>query len=224
MKSKNKVPAKERLKQLRMNLGASRVFRKFASKYDMVYFGAVHHDDEARLVRGLTQSHTQHDQHYCVGSAYGRDMIFVQRTNRAYSAYHAPEKYVWNILAVDMKDSTKLPSIYLEGRHRHGGAFHETLSYHRRGWVEVPAHLLADYDNKFTTTYEVRMANTATDQFRTYIPSLLAAQVAHYFGMFDYEFCDDTLYVYYLARQPSLETLDHMVKAGIWLAGEVESH
>lgn len=189
----------------------------------MVYFGTVHPNDAARLVRGLTQSRNHHDQHYCVGSAYGRDVIFVQRAMTIHSAYRTPETYVWNIIAVDMIDATRFPNIYLEGRHRHGIAFRESVSMPRRDWVEVPEQMLFNYDALFRSTYLIHMPTAFSSFFPTYIKPDLAAQIGHYFGMFDYEIFEDTLYVYYLAKRPSLEKLDHMLKAGAWLASELET-
>ncbi|NCU40870.1 hypothetical protein EOL73_03890 [Candidatus Saccharibacteria bacterium] len=91
-----------------------------------------------------------------------------------------------------------------------------------RSWVELPPHFIGEYSQKFRKNYVVRMPNYYATVFSSIVTPLVGEQLAHYFGMFDYELFDDTLYVYYLAKVPSLERLDYMVKAGVWLASEVE--
>ena len=212
------------LKRLRQTLDNSRLVRKFADKHGIVYFGTVHPDDEARLIRGITQSRSQRDQHYCVGTIYGRDVMFVQRTDKMLSSVSPkPEHYTWNILVVDMTDRTNLPHTYIEGRNRHGAGFRTALSMKYRSLAEVPIHVLSTYDPIFSKRFVVRTLSDRTLEFPGYITPERAAVIAHHFHGFDYEWFEDTLYVYYLAKQPTLERLDTLLKAGIWLAGELES-
>lgn len=212
-----------RIRDLRKYVGNNRTFRQFVNQYDMVYFGKVNSKDEAELVRGITMSRSKTDQHYCVGSAYGRDMILLQRSDRLLGAQGSEhENYTWNILAVDLKDTVHMPHTYIEGRHRHGVGFYAELSMRERNWVELPPHYIGEYSLKFRKNHVVRIPNDYITIFSRIISPLVGEQMAHYFGMFDYELLDDTLYVYYLAKLPSLERLDYMVKASVWLAGEIE--
>jgi hypothetical protein len=211
------------LKRVRDAVKNSHIIRRFAKKHDIVYFGVVHPDDEARLVKGHTLSRTQHDQHYCVGSVFGRDVMFVQRTDvlRA-SKLKKREVYTWNILVLDMTNRTNLPHTFIEGRNRHGTAFYEAFSMKHRGLVEIPSHLLYGYDPIITKKFHIRTTVAQAVELPVHLTPQRGAVMAHHFSVFDYEWEEDTLYVYYLSRQPSMEKLDLMLKAGIWLADELE--
>lgn len=223
MALKKLLPATVSLKRIGRSLGSSRTIRKFAMKHGIVYFGTVHPDDEARLVRGITQSRAQRDLHYCVGTIYGRDVMFVQRSDKMLgSKTPTPELYTWNILVVDMSDVTQLPHTYVEGRGRHGSGFRDTVSMKYRTLSEVPVHVLSTYDPLFSKRYSTRTLSDKNLEFPAYLTPERAAIVAHHFNLFDYEWFEDTLYVYYLAKQPTLDKLDLQLKAGIWLAGELE--
>lgn len=222
------IPARFRrslqnLRDVRKYVGNNRTIRQFIQNYDMVYFGIVDPKDEVQLVRGITMSTTKTDKHYCVGTAYGRDMIFVQRRD-SFSAFGRSERevYHWNILAIDLDDSIHLPHTFVEAKKRYGVGFRAAAAMRERDWVELPPHFIGEYSDKFRKTYAVHMPNSYAASFWGIVAPVTADQMVHYFDMFDYELADDTLYVYYLAKNPSVEKLDHMVKAGVWLAGEVE--
>lgn len=203
---------------------SAHVIRRFAKKHDIVYFGVIHPDDEARLVRGHTLSRTQHDQHYCVGSVFGRDVMFVQRTDALRSSRSRKrEVYTWNILVLDMTDRTNLPHVFIEGRHRHGVAFYESFSIKHRQLADIPTHLLYGYDPLIMKRFHIRAGSAQAIELPSHLTPQRAAVMAHHFHMFDYEWFEDTLYVYYLSKQPSMERLDQMLKAGIWLADELET-
>lgn len=212
------------LQQLRNFIGSSAVARRFANRYDLVYFGSVGRDDESRLVRGITISNTHADSHYLVGTAYGRDIIFLQRSDFIHSSTHKKrEAYTWNILVIDLKPNMQLPHIYIEGRSRHDRGFYEALAMKNRELVELPIHFMSQYDPLFSQRFSVRLSAAASVEFPTLLPPERAAVMAHHFSSFDFEFHDDVLYVYYLSSRPTLGQLEHMLKAGVWLANELES-
>lgn len=211
------------LAQLRQFLGNSRIIRRFANRHELVYFGTVNPSDESRLVKGHTLSRTQRDEHYCVGTVFGRDMIFVQRSDALQSAVSKhTEHYKWNILALDLSERVTLPHTYIEGKTRHGTTFYETFSIKHRELVEIPNHLLVGYDPLFVQRFASRTSVVDAIELPATLTPILAATLAHHFSMFDFEWRDDVLYIYYLSGRPSLDRLDHMLKCGIWLAKELE--
>ncbi len=213
------------LKQLRNFVGNNRVIRQFADRHDLVYFGAMSQDDESRLVKGLTVSNTNSDSHYCVGTVFGRDVIFLQRSDTLLPSMgrHHKEHYTWNILELDLAGSAHLPHMYVEGKYRHNTGFYEALSMKRREFSTLPDHFLQGYDKLFGRHFTLRMSGATSVEFNHIVPPEVAAVMAHHFHAFDYEWQDDTLYVYYLSRQPSLDKLDLMLNAGLWLAGELDA-
>lgn len=211
------------LQQLRNFIRSSAVTRRFAERYDLVYFGSVGRDDESRLVKGITVSNTQRDSHYLVGTAYGRDLIFLQRSDTIHSSTHKKrENYTWNILALDLKESVHLPPVYIEGRSRHERGFYESLAMKKREFSELPLNFLSDYDPLFPSKYVVRLSAAATLELPVLLTHERAAVIAHHFSSFDFEWHDDVLYVYFLSSHPSLSQLERMLKAGIWLADELD--
>lgn len=211
------------LKQLRDFIRNSSVTRRFADAHSLVYFGTIDRDDESRLIKGITASNTYRDSHYLVGTDYGRDMIFLQRHDVIRSATHRkPELYTWNILAIDLAESIHLPHMYIEGRARHGYGFYETFTMKNRELNELPRHFLSSYDPLFGQRFVVRLAAATAQVFPYYISPERAAVVAHHFAAFDYELNNDMLYVYLLSQRPSFAQLEHMLKAGVWLANELD--
>lgn len=219
---KHKIFQTLTLEQLRSRLGNSQVVRRFAENYDMVYFGGINLQDEARLVKGLTLSRTQQDSHYCVGTTHGHDVMFVQRSDNLKWPGERKESYTWNILVVDMKDDINLPHVYLEGKKRHGKAFYETLSIKHRELTEIPAHLMSGYDPLFSNRFTCRTPVVQAANLPTILKPITASTIAHHFAFLDFEWFEDTIYIYYLSPQPSRDKLDSMVRAGIWLADEFE--
>lgn len=212
------------LQQVRNFIRSSAVARRFAERYELVYFGSVGRDDESRLVKGITVSNTHRDSQYLVGTAYNRDIIFLQRTDTVRSSNHKKlEMYSWNILVIDLKESLQLPHVYIEGRTRHGRGFYEALAMKKREFNELPLNFLSNYDPLFSHRYVVRLSAAASLEFSTLLPPERAAVLAHHFSSFDYEWHDDALYVYLLSARPTLAQLEHMLKAGVWLASELES-
>ena len=211
------------LKQVRDFISNSAVTRRFAERHSLVYFGSVSQNDESRLVKGITVSNTHRDSHYLVGTALGRDLIFLQRSDALRSANNKKrELYNWNILAIDLAQGMRLPHVYVEGRSRHGHGFYETLAMKRREFSELPYGFLSDYDPLFAKRYVVRLAAATASEISELLPPERAAVMAYHFTAFDFEWRNDELYVYFLSRRPSLAQLELMLKAGVWLAGELE--
>lgn len=222
---KQKVIRAITMEQLRRNLGNSRVIRKFAEHHDLVYFGTVTTGDESRLVKGFTLSRTQYDEHYCVGTTYGRDMIFVQRTDTLKDTTvksKKKESYTWNILAIDLQETARLPHVILEGSNRYGTAFSQALAIKHRELVDIPAHMMGGYDPRFVQHFRTKTSVIDAAMLPTTLTPLTAATLGHHFPSFDIEWQGDLLYMYYVARQPITEKLELMLKCGVWLADELE--
>lgn len=211
------------VEQLREYLGNVSVVRKFADDYDLIQFGSVGKDDETRVVKGITASVTQRDSHYLVGTTYGRDVIFIQRTDTLLSANKkSKENYHWNILVLDLHN-VALPHVYLEGRGRHRPNFYEALSIKQRELIELPYGLLSGYDRLFGDRFSTRLSPSTANMFASLVPPERAAVMAHHFHMFDFEWQEDMLYVYFLSAHPTSAQLEQMLNAGVWLARELDT-
>ena len=211
------------MERTRRMIGNSRVIRKFADANNMVYFGSVDGGDEARLVKGLTLSRTARDTHYCVGSRFGRDLMFVQRSDTLRGANKKrQEHYTWNILQIDLRPGILLPHMFLNGRGRYDTVFMSDLSMKKRDFFAVQEHTMQGYDPLFIRRYEPFLESIYVPYFPFLVPPESAAVIAHHFYQMDFECVGDELLIYLLAKQPTRNQLDLLVKAGVWLAAELE--
>jgi hypothetical protein len=204
-------------------LMSGKVFHKFAGEYDLVYFGHVSaQDDEHKLVRGITTSAKHRDSHYCVGTIHGHDVILLEREDELKLATDPkPHKYEWIILQIDLHGSHDLSHVFIDGKH-HNDTFYRTLFAKFSRLLKVDHGLLSHYDPLFSERFIVYTPPDNTDRFPSLLTPDAAATLAHHFGHFDFEWSQDQVLVYSTGRKASKHLLEHMLKAGIYLARELE--
>lgn len=204
-------------------LSSSRVFHKFAEDYDLVYFGHVSaQDDEHRLVYGVTASAKHHDRHYSVGTIHGHDIILLEREDELKLASDArSHKYRWIILQIDLHGHHDLSHVFIDGKH-HNDTFYRTLFAKFARLLKVDHALLAKYDPLFAERFTVYTPPDNTDRFPELLSVDAASTLAHHFGHFDFEWSQDQVLVYSTGHKASKHLLEHMLKAGLYLAREVE--
>jgi hypothetical protein len=201
-----------------------RLFKKFADEHDLVYFGTVNRqDDEYRLVKGVTVSTTHRDDHYCVGSFAGRDLILLERHDTL-RLPHAKkgELFTWTILQVDLRPPAPLPHGFLDGHH-HGATFYHAAFAKLSRLTALSEHYFATYDPLFVQTFTAYSSLETSAGFTQLVSPGTAAVLAHHFTAFDFEWRDDALLVYLYTKKPAVEQLEYMLKAGVWFANELES-
>jgi len=214
------------LKPLRDLYGSRKVYKKFADDHTMVYFGTVGiQDEEFKLVKGITLSNAHQDTHYCMGASHGHDIIMVQRKDvlSKPGIQHdlKKESYTWNILRVDMSESTELSHVFLDARN-HGPAFYHMIDAKSRHLQPVPPEAFRGHDKKFVKEFRSLANLSSFDEFFRLLKPETTSVLAHHFTNFDFEWHRDELYVYFLSKRPTYQQLEQMLTAGIWLAGELE--
>lgn len=200
-----------------------KVFRAFSEAYDLVYFGHVSaQDDDHRLVRGVTTSAKHHDNYYSVGTIHGHDIILLEREDelRLASDTHS-HKYRWIIMQIDLHGHHDLSHVFIDGKH-HNDTFYRTLFAKFARLLRVDHGLLADYDPLFIDRFTVYTPPDNTDRFPELLSAEAAATLAHHFGHFDFEWYQDQVIIYSTGRPASKHLLEHLLKAGIYLARELE--
>lgn len=191
------------------------IFKKFARKYDLVYFGSVDGSkDEHRLIRGVSLAPVYEDKHYTVGSVQGQDVIAFERINTLHYPKHKPQDYVWWVMACSL-EKKNLPHIYINGL-RHKDVFYSNLfikepGLHRR--VDI-AHF-RDLDHLFAV-YSTNSVDT--DTVRHYIDQPMIDVLIHSLKGCDIEIVDGHVVVMTHSKKPSLHVLEGMLKASLWLA------
>ena len=201
------------------------VFRQFAHNYDMVYFGRLHQEDEDHyIVRGVTVS-TQHiDEHYCVGTIHGYDVVALKRTDRIMQANSSRvEKYTWLIMQFDLHTSYDFPHVFIDGQH-HNEAFYQALFVKFARLMKLDKSALSETSPTFNDRFTAYTPPDALDELPELLGGVLAETMAHHFAHLDFEWYQDKLIVYSTGRMPTKHLLEHMLRAGLWLADLLDAY
>lgn len=205
------------------NSHTKKVFKDSCERFGLVYFGAVdQQSDEHEMVRGVTLSPTHRDAHYCVGSVNGYDVILFERTDVVSFPGKPSREYRWNILQVDLRE-VSLSHTLLDANH-HDETFYAQLFTKFIRLTKADQSLFADHDPAFTHKYTLYTPPDALDALPMLFTKDTTAIIGHHFAQFDFECFQDRLIVYAPDRKVSKQLVDNMVKAGIWLANELESN
>jgi len=203
-------------------LSGERIYNDIARRYGLVYFGSVSaHDDDYEMVRGFTVSTEHQDRHYCVGTVEGFDVILLERTDNLTFPGKPVEIQKWIILQVDLRN-VRLPHIFLDNK-QHSALFYDALFAKFSRFSAVDVNVFADHDSRFVQNFTVH--STPSDQLEMIhiLRHEMTATLGHHFTAFDFELFDDRIIVYSSNHAPSKQLVDNMLRAGVWLAREVES-
>ncbi len=204
------------------HLSGTRVYNDIAKQYDLVYFGSVNaNDDDYEMVRGLTVSAAHQDRHYCVGSVQGYDIVLLERTDNLSFPGKPTEFQRWVILQIDLQN-VHLPHVFLDAR-QHSSTFYDALFAKFGYFKPVDGNVFADHDPKFSQSFTTYVSLTQQLEMIHLLRHDITATLGHHFTQFDFEIFDDRLIVYSSNRAPSKQLVDHMLRAGIWLAHEIET-
>lgn len=203
------------------NLSRSRLYHDACERYNLVYFGTVDtQSDEHTLVRGLTVSTQHRDNHYCVGSVEGYDIILLERTDQLHFPYKQPESYRWTILQIDL-DGLRLPHVFIDA-HQHQSAFYDAFFAKYPQMRKSDINLFADHDPRFARAFSTYCSPQDVSILVQVLHYDITATLGHHFPHYDIELFEDKVLVYSSNRQPTRQVIDDMFRAGIWLAREIE--
>jgi hypothetical protein len=198
-----------------------KLFKDVSEEYDLVYFGNVsQHSDEHQMVRGFTLSPSHVDRHYCVGTVSGRDVILLERTDTISFPDRPSKAYTWVILQVDL--TVKSPLHVMLNSFHYEEPVYATLFTKLHHLHKFDAAALSHLDKAFTRAFTVYAALQYIDRLSEVIGIDTASVMGHHFKGLDYEIIEDELIVYVPAVTPTHRDIDHLFKAGVWLAGEIE--
>lgn len=197
-----------------------RTIMRFAEKVGLMYFGYVdQRNDDHRLIRGHTVSATHQDNHYCIGSFKGYDVMMVLR-NDVVEVSHAQKREQrchWLILTIDLHTRYDVPHCYI-GHHDRDHAF--------RAYFEPLSPLalgsLHTYSHRFLSDYSVYAKATHAIEIERIISPDVSAVIAEYFASASIEIEDGTLYLYIESQRPTEALLEKMLSNGVWLAESID--
>lgn len=203
----------------------SSVFHQFANHYDMVYFGKLHQeDDDQRIVRGITVS-TQHiDEHYCVGTVHGYDIVLLKRTDRIIQANSTrTEKYSWIIMQFDLHGTYDFPHVFVDGGH-HDELFYQTLFVKFARLMRADKAQFGETNRLFAERFTAYTPPDALDDLPIIVEGDVGETMAAHFSHLDFEWFQDRLIVYSTGRMPTKHLLEHMLRAGLWLSDVLDKY
>ncbi len=205
------------LMRSRMTAGT---IQRFADTMGMVYFGSVHQrDEDHRLIRGHTVSHTHHDNHYAVGSIRGYDTALVLRNDVMLVGREQREhRCHWLILTIDLHTKTDIPHLYV-GHHSRDEAF--KASFEQLSALRLGA--LAPYPHHFLSKYMLYgQASRLIEIEQTITPQIAEVITTHFDGA-SIEIEDGTVYVYIENQRPAPADLEKLLSNGLWLAELIDT-
>lgn len=192
----------------------------FAERSNMVYFGYVsQRNDEHHIVRGLTVSTKHVDDHYCIGTVNGYDVVFVERTDSIRKGRH----HRWHIMEFDLKTTADLPHTFI-GSPTHGYGFHELLTTKFPTLMPALMGVTNVYPHEFTSHYSVYVTPAHAVAAEQIITPETALKIGQHFKGLVIEITEQALYLY--SEKPGLnsELLDVMLANGAWLARAIDEN
>ena len=215
-----KAVAPSKVLQSRMH---KRVFKEFADKVGLVYFGYVdQRTDEHRLVRGLTLSPHHRDNHYCIGTFQKYDITLVERTDTIKFPGKSPKNHTWVIMEFDLHTRSDLPHIFL-GLHGHHEIFYAQLFTKFATLTKVPLGTFGAYDPGFTSRYAIYTEPAKSLEAEQIFDQTTAKIIAERFGSLTIEISANCLYLYAEHQRPTEALLERMLKYGVWLAESIDT-
>lgn len=199
-----------------------RLVANFVEKHGLVYFGFVDQlGDEHKLVRGLTVSTSHRDDHYCIGSSGGYDLMFVERTDTDETS-GAIRDHTWHIMTFDLHSSKDIPHLFI-GAHKHDDSAFTRLFVGSTRLKKALTGTFGAHGEDFNKHFALYCAPSDTlDIERLLTPDVTQVIGAH-FRSLSLEIVQGTLYVYADNRRLTADLLEAMLKNGLWLAKEIDA-
>lgn len=197
---------------------SKRLIQEFCENVGMVYFGYVsQRDDEHHILRGMTVSTKHRDDHYCIGSYDGYDVVFVERSDTLRNG----KKHSWHIMEFDLKTSVDLPHIFI-GSGKHGQGFHELLDIKYPSLKPLALGSLHAYPSTFLSRFKLYASPAHALVAEQLISPEVAESIASHFSGLVIEVTESALYIYSESSRLTPGLLETILKNGVWLAAQID--
>ncbi|MCX6728626.1 MAG: hypothetical protein NTV39_02570 [Candidatus Saccharibacteria bacterium] len=204
------------------NRSNSRIFSNFAKRIGIVYFGYVNqHDDEHKLVRGLTVSSTIRDNNYCVGTVDDYSVSVVDRSDYTVEPDGKDILNSWIIFAIELHAKTAIPHFFVEAKNHDVQPYHSLFSTYPN-MKEVDLGVFEEYSADFTSRFSVYARPAKSTDVQTIINAKISNVLAAHFWPMCIEQHDNVLYLYSTNVSITSQLLDSLLKNGLWLAGHLD--
>lgn len=199
---------------------SKRLAMEFSDAAGLVYFGYVsQRDDEHHIVRGVTVSTKHRDDHYCIGTHDGYDVVFVERSD----TLHSGKDHIWHIIEIDLKSESDIPHMFISSHARAAG-FHELLKTKYHSMLPHAMGSTQPYPSSFTSAFNINTTPAHAMVAEQLITPEIAAKMAAHFKGLTVEITHDALYVYSEKAHATQELLMTMLTNGVWLAEQLDKN
>ena len=200
-----------------------KTIQQFAERVGLVYFGYVsQHDDDHRLVRGHTVSHTHVDNHLCIGTLRGYDLTLLLRNDtvpiRKKDGKFTSQRCHWLITTVDLHTKTTLPHMYI-GLRQVDRVYQASYS----ALKPLVLGATAQYSQEFLRKYTVYGAATHAIEIESILTPQVTDILVSHFSKISIELERGTLYLYSENERPTEAQLEKLVSNALWLAEVIDS-
>lgn len=196
------------------------IFQYFSEQNGFVYFGFVDHaSDEHGVVRGLTVTSQQADNHYLVGSQNGYDLAFVER--QVALGDKKEHLHTWTVLDIALHSTYDFPHIFI-GTGHHSEHFYAQLFLKFRSLRAVPLGTFEHHDAIFTDHYSVYVAPSASIETEQLVTARLTQVIGSHFRPLAIEIAHGHLYIYADNQKVTNTLLQTMLQNGLWLAEQLD--
>jgi hypothetical protein len=197
-----------------------RLIHNFAEESGMVYFGYVsQRSDDHHIVRGLTVSNKHVDDHYCIGTYEGYDIMFVERSDNLRSG----KRHIWHILEFDLRNTVDIPHIFI-GSSKSGHGFHELLETKYPAMQPVSLGATGMYPPEFSSHFSLYVIPALAVSAEQIVPPETAKAMSTHFKGLVMEIADQSLYVYSEQSHLTADLLTTMLQNGRWLAKQIDQN
>ncbi len=205
-------------------LPASRASKRIATEFSdaagLVYFGYVsQRDDEHHILRGVTVSTKHRDDHYCIGTYDGYDVVYVERSDTIQSGKH----HLWHIIEIDLKTKLDIPHMFVNSK-VHGSGFHELVKTKYHTTLPHTLGTTQPYSNDLNADYDIHITPTHAVMAEQLITPEIAKQIAKHFKGLSIEVTNDSLYIYSGKVHVTASLLMTMLTNGVWLAEQIDTN
>lgn len=199
-----------------------KVFREFADRVGLVYFGYVsQRDDEHRLIRGVTLSPTARDNHYCIGSHNKYDIMAAERSDTIRRLPRASEAYRWLVMVFDFHAQVDIPRIFIVPRSFSSILSKDILPLYPTV-AALPAGYLGRYDEVFIRDFTVYGSVASAPQIGALLTSGMMQYIAVNMKQSALEIADNALYVYTEGSRLTRQRLEATLQSGVRVANMLD--
>lgn len=208
------------LQTIRNHHNVKSIFKQFAEIAEIVYFGDIRTDDDARIYKGVTYAPNCSDTNYCHGTVNDYDLTtFVRKSTHMLPRGDsiATES---TIIAIHLKMGG-FPHIVLDSR-KHDGKFYQSL-FNRFPRLRRAGSLLSQMNQSAAHYFDMYINPENNIKLNTLIDDAVLQRLITSFTKYNVEIDDNMLYVFKPGSPATLRELKDMFAEALWLAETIEN-